>query len=222
MNSDDFEQFLAHALTRFTSKMRRQISRFARSQPTGITNDRFISSPEIQRAILEQQRSKIVDQLRRAEYLIAAELADADLADADLDSDQAAQFRYCLLAELVAMIGGEAKLYSPPNSPQESASAVYGGEKTLWRSWTGKNYEIEYLDANYRRSSRTITLFRLYADNDVIYLDAYCHLRKEDRCFCLDRIEWIADEKGNEFEPETLVKRLRRKRKVTPIDTETE
>jgi DNA polymerase-3 subunit epsilon len=53
---------------------------------------------------------------------------------------------------------------------------------------TGSPIEIHYIDANGDETRRTITPLRVAAQNDLVYLVAFCHLRQAERSFRLDRI----------------------------------
>ena len=57
---------------------------------------------------------------------------------------------------------------------------------------TGVEVDIEYEDQDGRSTARMITL----NDLDDVYLDAFCHLRGDDRRFRLDRIRPASAVKG--------------------------
>ena len=87
---------------------------------------------------------------------------------------------------------GESKLldeyigfYSSPAWPQdgvqlptELGEAIYGGRRLL----------ITYIDGDGQRTTRWITPKQVLGLSDYIYLQAYCHLRRAERSFRLDRI----------------------------------
>lgn len=54
--------------------------------------------------------------------------------------------------------------------------------------FSGKNLLLRYADKNGEYSSREITPIDVQGLSDYIYLRAYCHLRREERTFRLDRI----------------------------------
>jgi DNA polymerase III subunit epsilon len=51
-----------------------------------------------------------------------------------------------------------------------------------------KTLHLAYVDKNGKRSSRLITPIDVQGLSDYIYLRAYCHLRREERTFRLDRV----------------------------------
>jgi len=53
---------------------------------------------------------------------------------------------------------------------------------------SGKNLNITYVDGNGQQTQRSITPIQVLGLRDYIYLRAYCHLRKAERNFRLDRI----------------------------------
>jgi DNA polymerase III epsilon subunit len=62
--------------------------------------------------------------------------------------------------------------------PPEIQEALAGNEDLL----------ITYIDADGEETSRTITPLRVREANGIVYLVSYCHLRKAERSFRLDRI----------------------------------
>jgi DNA polymerase-3 subunit epsilon len=62
--------------------------------------------------------------------------------------------------------------------PTELSEAVY----------SGKRLRITYQDGDGQRSERWVTPVQVLGLSDYIYLRAYCHLRKAERNFRLDRI----------------------------------
>jgi DNA polymerase III subunit epsilon len=76
-------------------------------------------------------------------------------------------------------------LYSSPawpkdgiQLPAELGEAIYGG----------KRLQITYMDKEGKRTIRTVTPMQVLGLSDYIYLRAYCHLRRAERSFRLDRI----------------------------------
>lgn len=68
--------------------------------------------------------------------------------------------------------------------PTELGEAIFGGRRL----------HITYVDANGERTRRWITPIRVLGLSDYIYLQAFCHLRKAERSFRLDRIVELAVE----------------------------
>jgi DNA polymerase-3 subunit epsilon len=62
--------------------------------------------------------------------------------------------------------------------PTELGEAIY----------SGKRVEISYIDKDGEQTRRWITPMQVMGLQDYIYLRAYCHLRKDERTFRLDRI----------------------------------
>ena len=50
------------------------------------------------------------------------------------------------------------------------------------------NYEIQYLDKEDNETTRKITPIRFFKYRDNDYLEAYCHLRKDNRNFLCSSI----------------------------------
>ena len=50
-------------------------------------------------------------------------------------------------------------------------------------------FKISYLAANGEPSNRVISLKSISLRENKVYLNAFCHLRKEDRMFLTDRIQ---------------------------------
>jgi DNA polymerase-3 subunit epsilon len=59
---------------------------------------------------------------------------------------------------------------------------------------SGARLRISYVDGKGQRSKRWITPYQVIGLSDYIYLHAYCHLRKAERSFRLDRIVEIGVE----------------------------
>tara|TARA_B100001123_G_C14857229_1_gene846543 strand:- start:32 stop:451 length:420 start_codon:yes stop_codon:yes gene_type:complete len=51
------------------------------------------------------------------------------------------------------------------------------------------DYEIEYGDDSGYQTIRTISPIRFFSYNSSEYIEAYCHLRKENRTFKIDRVK---------------------------------
>jgi len=62
--------------------------------------------------------------------------------------------------------------------PTELGEAIYGGERMF----------IRYVDGEGRETERWITPREVTGLADYVYLQAYCHLRQDERSFRLDRI----------------------------------
>jgi len=64
----------------------------------------------------------------------------------------------------------------------------------------GKNLKIQYENGEGRVTWREIDVIRLYrSGNGRIYIRAFCHLRREERTFRLDRIcDWVKTETSND------------------------
>jgi DNA polymerase III subunit epsilon len=76
-------------------------------------------------------------------------------------------------------------LYNSPAWPNDGiqlptalGEAIYGG----------KRLNLTYVDKGGKRTSRLVTPIQVMGLADYIYLRAYCHLRKSERTFRLDRI----------------------------------
>jgi predicted DNA-binding transcriptional regulator YafY len=68
--------------------------------------------------------------------------------------------------------------------PTELGEAIY----------SGRRLHIIYVDGSGERTRRWITPIRVLGLSDYIYLQAFCHLRKAERSFRLDRIVELAVE----------------------------
>lgn len=69
--------------------------------------------------------------------------------------------------------------------PTELGEAIYSGKRMF----------IRYVDKNGETSERWITPKQVIGLSDYIYLQAYCHLRQDERSFRLDRIVEVSIEK---------------------------
>ncbi len=56
---------------------------------------------------------------------------------------------------------------------------------------------IKYVDADGSLTERWITPKQVMGLKDYVYLQAYCHLRNDERSFRLDRITEVQVEEGN-------------------------
>jgi predicted DNA-binding transcriptional regulator YafY len=60
--------------------------------------------------------------------------------------------------------------------------------------YAGRKLQLTYVDKGGNRTTRLVTPIQVMGLADYIYLRAYCHLRKEERTFRLDRIVEISME----------------------------
>jgi DNA polymerase III subunit epsilon len=76
-------------------------------------------------------------------------------------------------------------LYSSPAWPNDGIRLP-----TEWNEaiQSGKRVQITYVDKNGERTTRWITPTQVIGLSDYIYLQAYCHLRNDERSFRLDRV----------------------------------
>lgn len=58
---------------------------------------------------------------------------------------------------------------------------------------SGEIIEIDYGDAKVGRTTRIVTVERLYKARRILFIDGLCHLRAENRTFRLDRIHFIRE-----------------------------
>ena len=68
--------------------------------------------------------------------------------------------------------------------PTELGEAIYSGKRMF----------IRYIDKDGEQTERWITPLQVTGLADYIYLQAYCHLRKAERSFRLDRIVEVSVE----------------------------
>jgi DNA polymerase III epsilon subunit family exonuclease len=71
--------------------------------------------------------------------------------------------------------------------PTELGEAIYSGRRMF----------IHYVDSDGGQTERWITPKQVTGLKDYVYLQAYCHLREDDRSFRLDRIVHVEVEEGN-------------------------
>ena len=76
-------------------------------------------------------------------------------------------------------------LYSSPAWP---SSEIHLPIELAEAIGTGRRLEITYIDSDGEKTVRWITPHRVLGLADYIYLEAYCHLRRDERSFRLDRI----------------------------------
>lgn len=76
-------------------------------------------------------------------------------------------------------------IYSSPAWPQDDIQLPIGLGEAIH---SGKKLHIVYEDKKGERSTRLVSPLQVIGLSDYVYLRAYCHLRKEERTFRLDRI----------------------------------
>ncbi len=76
-------------------------------------------------------------------------------------------------------------LYSSPAWPNDGIRLPVEWNEAIF---SGKRIKITYADKNGERTVRTITPRQVIGLSDYIYLQAYCHLRNDERSFRLDRV----------------------------------
>lgn len=71
---------------------------------------------------------------------------------------------------------------------------------------TGRIFQINYRDRDGETTERKITVKRIYRENYRNYIEAYCHLRRDNRTFILERIEGylIDTATGEMIDPDAL------------------
>jgi DNA polymerase III epsilon subunit-like protein len=82
-------------------------------------------------------------------------------------------------------------IYNSPAWPQEG---VYLPTELSEAIYSGKRLYIKYMNKDGETSERWITPKEVIGLTDYIYLQAFCHTRKADRTFRLDRIIEVAVE----------------------------
>jgi hypothetical protein len=70
--------------------------------------------------------------------------------------------------------------------PTQMGEAIYSGKRLL----------IKYIDKGGEQTERLVTPIQVLGLADYIYLRGYCHLRKGERTFRLDRIVSVSVESG--------------------------
>jgi DNA polymerase-3 subunit epsilon len=74
------------------------------------------------------------------------------------------------------------------NSPARPSEAIELPTELAEAIASGKQLHIAYVDGEGKKTQRMITPIQVLGLADYIYLRAYCHLRKAERSFRLDRI----------------------------------
>jgi predicted DNA-binding transcriptional regulator YafY len=74
------------------------------------------------------------------------------------------------------------------NSPARPSDAIQLPTELAEALSSGKRLHITYVDGDGKQTQRSITPIQVLGLADYIYLRAYCHLRKAERSFRLDRI----------------------------------
>jgi len=76
-------------------------------------------------------------------------------------------------------------IYNSPASPEE---AIHLPVRLSEAIRSGKRLHINYIDGKGENTERWVTPYRVIGLSDYLYLHAYCHMRKAERSFRLDRI----------------------------------
>lgn len=76
-------------------------------------------------------------------------------------------------------------IYNSPAWPDETIQLPLGLAELLLGN---KPVELVYVDGENKRTERWVEPLQVLGLSDYLYLRAYCHLRKEERTFRLDRI----------------------------------
>jgi DNA polymerase-3 subunit epsilon len=76
-------------------------------------------------------------------------------------------------------------IYNSPTSPDETIHLPVSMSEAIK---SGKRLRINYIDGKGQLTERWVTPYRVVGLLDYLYLHAYCHLRKAERSFRLDRI----------------------------------
>jgi len=76
-------------------------------------------------------------------------------------------------------------IYSSPAWPNDGIRLPVEWNEAIF---SGKRVRITYADKNGERTVRTITPRQVIGLSDYIYLQAWCHLRNDERSFRLDRV----------------------------------
>jgi DNA polymerase III epsilon subunit family exonuclease len=82
-------------------------------------------------------------------------------------------------------------LYNSPAWPNDGIQLPTALGEAIY---AGKRLNLTYVDKGGKRTTRIVTPIQVMGLADYIYLRAYCHLRKEERTFRLDRIVEISME----------------------------
>jgi DNA polymerase-3 subunit epsilon len=76
-------------------------------------------------------------------------------------------------------------IYNSPTWPNEGIHLPVELDEAIH---SGKHLFIDYIDGKGQHSERWVTPYNVIGLADYLYLNAYCHLRKAERSFRLDRI----------------------------------
>ena len=76
-------------------------------------------------------------------------------------------------------------LYNSPAWPNDGIQLPTSLGEAIY---AGRRLNLTYVDRGGKRTTRLVTPIQVMGLSDYIYLRAYCHLRKEERTFRLDRI----------------------------------
>ncbi len=82
-------------------------------------------------------------------------------------------------------------LYNSPAWPNDGIQLPTALGEAIY---AGKRLNLTYVDKGGKRTTRLVTPIQVMGLADYIYLRAFCHLRKEERTFRLDRIVEISTE----------------------------
>ena len=82
-------------------------------------------------------------------------------------------------------------LYNSPAWPNDGIQLPTSLGEAIY---AGRKLQLTYVDKGGKRTKRLVTPIQVMGLADYIYLRAYCHLRKSERTFRLDRIVAIAAE----------------------------
>lgn len=106
----------------------------------------------------------------------------------------------------------------PSNSIKIHQEILEQGFKSSGQIGIGATYQIDYRTAQGELTSRTITINSITRDHRTTYINAYCHLRNEDRTFHLDRIiGYITDNNTGEILDPNILSPLK-KTIIVPTD----
>lgn len=82
-------------------------------------------------------------------------------------------------------------LYNSPAWPNDGIQLPTSLGEAIY---AGRKLQLTYVDKGGKRTTRLVTPIQVMGLADYIYLRAYCHLRKSERTFRLDRIVEITQE----------------------------
>jgi DNA polymerase III epsilon subunit-like protein len=117
---------------------------------------------------------------------------EAHRALADALIDRAVFF--CLMDQLTASGRSLDEFIGMYNSPAWPHGAIHLPTELAEALNSGRRLHLTYVDGSGKRTRRWISPIQVLGLSDYLYLRAYCHLRKEDRTFRLDRIVEIGME----------------------------